>query len=49
MDTYIHNQIKVQLKPKTIFVQASRSVYYYGSEVVGYLKQARNLDILLVK
>ena len=23
--------------------------YYYGSEVVGYLKQARNLDILLVK
>ena len=23
--------------------------YYYGSEVVGYLKQARNLDIILVK
>ena len=25
------------------------SVYYYGSEVVGDLKQARNLDIFLVK
>jgi len=39
----------MQWEGKADYDKASRSVYYYGSEVVGYLKQARNLDILLVK
>ena len=39
----------MQWKGKADYDKASRSVYYYGSEVVGYLKQARNLDIILVK
>ena len=26
-----------------------RTVYHYGSEVVGYLKKAQNLDLLVVR
>jgi len=34
---------------KSDYDQASRSVYYYGDEVVGYLKKAASLDLLLVR
>lgn len=39
----------MQWKGKSDYNKASRSVYYYGNEVVGYLKQAQNLDLLVVR
>ena len=36
-------------KIEQIVVQAGRSAYHYGTEVVGYLKQAKNFDVLVVR
>jgi len=34
---------------KADYDKAARSVYHYGNEVVGYLKKAKNLDLLVVR
>ena len=37
------------MKIERIVAQAGRSAYHYGTEVVGYLKQAKNFDVLVVR
>ena len=40
---------KLSLELVKLDIQAMRTVYHYGSEVVGYLKKAQNLDLLVVR
>merc|ERR1712004_689490 len=39
----------MQWDGKADYDKAMRTVYHYGSEVVGYLKKAQNLDLLVVR
>jgi len=39
----------MEWKGKSSYDTASRKTYFYGHDVVGYLKQAENLDVLLVR
>jgi len=39
----------MQWDGKADYDKAGRSAYHYGSEVVGYLKQAKNFDVLVVR
>merc|ERR1711885_42574 len=39
----------LQWDGKADYEKAMRTVYHYGSEVVGYLKKAQNLDLLVVR
>jgi len=39
----------MQWDGKADYDKAGRSAYHYGTEVVGYLKQAKNFDVLVVR